>query len=242
MFFGGCSLFRKFFKILTVPIFICFILFNFFYLNDVFWTNNCNTPPIKQRRNFHQNWCRMSKARLEWRSILAPCVGNTRLGVTKEGWGRENATDPVKSYISLWDIRPVGQFSKFSIQSQTSDGRLKKIGGDAWRIHLTGPSSIAPTVFDLNNGTYEVLFLAMEPGVYKAEIMLDYTLCDGLRDPPDDWFKLGRYINHDFRFVLFNVNGSFLVLCVSLNIKKISTKTHIIHNVLHIKRPVMIVG
>ena len=191
--------YRPYKRLLQLIIFclVCITMFSFFDFNDVFWTGRCinswyNTFATKQQRHFRENWCRQSQARTDWKSVLAPCIGNTRLGMTKEGWGRENATDAINSYISLWDIRPAGEYSRFSIQTQTSDGRLKTIGGDAWRVHLTGPSSIAPTVFDHGNGTYEVLFLVLEPGLYRAEIMLDYTLCDGLRDPPVDWFKIGK--------------------------------------------------
>ena len=55
-----------------------------------------------------------------------------------------------------------------------------------------GPASLAPVVLDLNNGTYEVLFLPLEPGFYTAQVWLDYTLCDGLREPPADWFIHGK--------------------------------------------------
>lgn len=75
----------------------------------------------------------------------------------------------------------------------TSNRKLKTIGGDSWRVYIrVGPSSIAPVVFDLNNGLYEVLFLVLEPGSYTAQIWLDYTLCDGFRDPPENWFRKGR--------------------------------------------------
>lgn len=69
---------------------------------------------------------------------------------------------------------------------------LKTFGGDAWRVYIRqGPSSLAPQVWDHGNGLYEVAFLAMEPGDYSAQITLDFTLCDGLRDPPADWFVKG---------------------------------------------------
>ncbi|KAJ7374440.1 hypothetical protein OS493_007546 [Desmophyllum pertusum] len=32
----------------------------------------------------------------------------------------------------------------------------------------------------------------MEPGVYKLLICLDYSLCDGFKDPPRDWFIKGN--------------------------------------------------
>lgn len=59
-------------------------------------------------------------------------------------------------------------------------------------MYLKGPSSLTGTVFDLRNGVYEVLFLVMEAGEYKIEARLDYTLCDGIRDPPMNWFKNGE--------------------------------------------------
>ena len=52
--------------------------------------------------------------------------------------------------------------------------------------------SVAATVFDHNNGTYEALFLIGEPGVYQVIIHLDYSLCDGFRDPPRDCFIKGN--------------------------------------------------
>lgn len=74
----------------------------------------------------------------------------------------------------------------------TKKGDIKTFGGDAWRVYIRqGPASIAPQVWDLENGMYEVLFLVMEPGNYSAQIILDFTLCDGLRDPPVDWFIIG---------------------------------------------------
>lgn len=57
---------------------------------------------------------------------------------------------------------------------------------------MRGPSSVAVTVFDHNNGTYEALFLITEPGAYQVIIYLDYSLCDAFKDPPRDWFIKGN--------------------------------------------------
>ena len=46
-------------------------------------------------------------------------------------------------------------------------------------------------MLDHDDGVYEVVFLVMEPGNYSAQITLDFTLCDGLRDPPEDWIIKG---------------------------------------------------
>ena len=48
------------------------------------------------------------------------------------------------------------------------------------------------TTFDHGNGTYEFALLVMDPGVYKLDITLDYSLCDGYRDPPKNWFIVGK--------------------------------------------------
>lgn len=80
----------------------------------------------------------------------------------------------------------------------TSEGKLKTFGGDSWRVYLRqGPSSLAPVVLDHTNGLYEVLFLVLEPGLYSAQVYLDYTLCDGFRDPPIDWFKIGMVFSFE---------------------------------------------
>ena len=95
--------------------------------------------------------------------------------------------------IVLFTFCSLGEFSRFYIQSVTSDGRLKRTGGDSWRVYIRqGPASLAPMVVDHNDGTYEVMFLALEPGNYSTQVFLDYTLCDGFRDPPEDWFVKGN--------------------------------------------------
>jgi hypothetical protein len=152
--------------------------------------NLTNEVTIK-KQTFEFHWCRMQKSRVDWKAIITPCSGNTRWGNIPSHWKKQPVTDPLTSFLYMWDVNPAGEFSRFFIQSQTADGRPKLIGGDAWRVHLIGPAYIAPTVIDHRNGSYEVLFLPMEPGTYRVEITLDYSLCNGLRDPPFDWFIKG---------------------------------------------------
>ena len=142
--------------------------------------------------DFRREWLRQRRARVDWQSIIKPCVKNMVWGQGMDGWGRQNRSSAITSDVIFKDIRPAGEFSKIFIQSRTSDNRTKTIGGDSWRVYVRGPSSIAATVFDHNNGTYEALFLIMEPGVYQLMIYLDYSLCDGFRDPPRDWFIKGN--------------------------------------------------
>lgn len=155
------------------------------------WALNLLDKDAIKKNIFEFHWCRMQRARFDWKGIMAPCSGNTHWGKVPLHWKDQPITDPITSFLFKWDINPAGEFSRFFIQSQTAEGKPKLIGGDAWRVHLIGPAYIAPIVIDHRNGSYEVLFLPMEHGVYRAEIMLDYSLCNGLRDPPVDWFIKG---------------------------------------------------
>ena len=155
-------------------------------------------------RHFQREWFRQRRHRVDWKSLVRPCMSQMGWGETKPGWGKQNRSNAAASSISFWDVRPAGEYSKFLIQSRTVDGRAKSIGGDWWRVYLRGPASLAATIFDHNNGSYEVLFLLMEPGVYKVEIFLDYSLCDGLRDPPRDWFIKGEFNNSSLFTVKVN--------------------------------------
>ncbi|XP_044185154.1 uncharacterized protein LOC114947931 isoform X2 [Acropora millepora] len=142
--------------------------------------------------DFRRDWFRQHRARVDWKSILKPCINNTQWGLEKKYWGKENRSSARTSQVVYKDIRPAGEFSKIFIQSKTADNRTKLIGGDSWRVHLHGPSSLGATVFDHENGTYEILFLIMEPGNYQVKIFLDFSLCDGLKEPPADWFIKGN--------------------------------------------------
>ena len=129
---------------------------------------------------------------MDWQAIINPCYDNMDWGKVKAGWEKPNRTNASTSEIIFQDIRPAGEYSKIFIQSKTSDNVTKVIGGDTWRVYVRGPENIAATLFDHNNGTYEALFLIMEPGIYQLFIYLDYSLCDGFRDPPRDWFIKGN--------------------------------------------------
>ena len=144
----------------------------------------------KWREQFKNNWCRERRARCEWKTILEPCQGKPeQWGLEK--WDNAEKTDPNLSFISLMTLHPTWHYSKFFIQSVSTNNRSKSFGGDAWRVNIRGAASVAASVYDLNNGTYEVVFLVVEPGTYRVKIYLDYSLCHGLKNPPPDWFRKG---------------------------------------------------
>ncbi|XP_031570868.1 uncharacterized protein LOC116305155 [Actinia tenebrosa] len=178
-----------------------FILARVFFASFFVFLVWCNYEKVTFRKDFStdefdeliKNWCRVRRERQDVESKLKPCNFNISWEARNNDERRKTlSTDPDKSIISEFNIQPAGEFSSFKIQTKTSEGRNKSIGGDSWRVVLRGKASFAPTVFDLGNGQYEVLFLAADPGVYKVEIVLDYSLCDGYRDPPSDWFRKGN--------------------------------------------------
>ena len=149
----------------------------------------------RQQSKFQYHWLRMHQARTDWQTLLKPCSDQVAWGTIKKGWGKENRSSAKHSYITFMDIQPAGQFSRIFIQTRNAGGQDKTIGGDFWRVYFTGPANVSAMIFDHQNGTYEAIALLMEPGNYMVRVILDYTLCDGLRDPPKNWFKLGEYFD-----------------------------------------------
>ena len=107
-------------------------------------------------------------------------------------WFNKNGrTDVETSFISIWDIRPAGEFSRVMLQTQYPNGTQKKYGGDFWRCYVKGTTSVPVSKKDFWNGSYEFKFLLMEAGNYTLGLSLEYTLCDGIKEPPPDWFVKG---------------------------------------------------
>lgn len=69
---------------------------------------------------------------------------------------------------------------------------MKFIGGDLWCVLFCGLVMVLFIIFDYGNGIYEFLFLFMDLGVYKLDIILDYSLCDGYCDLLKNWFIVGK--------------------------------------------------
>jgi hypothetical protein len=159
---------------------------------NVSWNKYGAKNTISQKNDFRYDWLRMHLARTDWREILRPCSNQMAWGTLKSGWGKANRSSARTSDINYMDIQPSGQFSRIFIETRTASGRKKTIGGDFWRVFFTGPAYVSATVFDHQNGTYEAIALLMETGNYTVRAYLDYSLCDGLRDPPEDWFRVGK--------------------------------------------------
>lgn len=144
---------------------------------------------------FLKRSCETSREKCNWRSIIHPCSGLL-------SWEKRNhsskslESDPYESFVSGKDIRPAGEYSRVYITTKSRKGSMKTEGGDHWRVKINGTASLNAHVADYGNGTYGVTFLCMDQGVYFVHIYLDYSLCNGLRDPPSGWFRKGKEMSY----------------------------------------------
>jgi len=145
----------------------------------------------ESRERFIQYWNLHRSLRTDYKKILEPCELHMDWKPKYPGKGPYTISSANNSYVTL-DIQPAGQYSTIKIDTYSRKGTKKHIGGDSWRIHVQGPASVPVVVTDSNNGSYEASFLLTTAGVYSAEIYLDYTLCDGYKDPPVGWFIKGN--------------------------------------------------
>ena len=157
---------------------------------------------------FQRDLCRERWNRMDWQGMLRPCKDNLEFGENK--LSESLKTSPKYSHILRMDIRKTGEFSKIAIQSRTTEGRVKTVGGDTWRIFVRGPSFITPFVTDLGNGVYQAAFMIMEPGFYKAEINLENSLCNSYKDPPKNWLKQGNILSVPYKGPLDKVFSNTL--------------------------------
>jgi len=134
-----------------------------------------------QKTVCHQRW-----AQMDWLSILRPC--RNKMDFAKKIDDKERTSTKWSHTLGL-HFEKTGEFSKLAIQSRKADGRNKKTGGDTWRVFIRGADNITPFISDLNNGVYEADFIALSPGFYKVEIVLESTLCQAYEEPPPDWLK-----------------------------------------------------
>jgi len=109
-------------------------------------------------------------------------------------------TSAQASRVNLY-IKPAGQYSRMVIEAHSLVSTRKGVGGDSWRVFIRGDASMSVTTVDHMNGTYEMSFLITKPGLYYVELFLEYTLCDGYKEPPDEWFIRGDNMT-SFRHLL----------------------------------------
>ena len=134
-----------------------------------------------------------NRERFDWKSILRPCKNNMSwIYRQRDHSEAEWRTNALKSRIIEYGINPAGFYTKFILESKTKNGKRKTVGGDFWRAYLTGTGYQHGYVYDLNNGSYEIWFAITEIGNYTLNLLLEFSMCDGLKDPPEDWFQRGN--------------------------------------------------
>lgn len=142
------------------------------------------------QNTFFKYWMLQRQRRFNYTAIMLPCQHDMEW---RPYYPDRNASviTSAKTSRACLDVKPAGQFSRLIIQSYNLLNTSKHIGGDSWRIFLRGKFSVPVTMVDHMNGTYEAFFLITIPGRYYVELFLEYTLCDGYKDPPPEWFIRG---------------------------------------------------
>lgn len=141
--------------------------------------------------DFQYHMCRERLYRLDYKKIVKACQRSLPFGT--HIYDKILRTNPNLTRIPVKEIRKSGEYSTFKIKTFDHKGRPKVFGGDSFRIFLNGTNgqSLEPTVYDLNDGEYDVSFLILDAGVYKVSIVLEGSLCSSYVDPPRDWFRKG---------------------------------------------------
>lgn len=143
-----------------------------------------------QKMFFLKYWNLQHEMRFNFSKIIEPCKNDMKWRPYHVERTPYMITSANYTKTSL-HINSAGQYSRLLIETYSLMNTRKYIGGDSWRIFIKGNSSVPITLIDNLDGTYEVSFLIVEPGQYFVEIHLDYTLCDGLKDPPENFFSQG---------------------------------------------------
>lgn len=164
----------------------------------------------------------------DWKKILEPCWDKISWQSSAEHKAAASRRTNAKyTKLIAKKLKLDGSISAVSVQTYAMDGKKKQEGGDSWRATLKGTSSQMAIVQDNIDGTYEILFRIYENGWYELEMMLEYSMCDGLRDPPMGWFESGDMQGH-FQHSSHLGNNSDRILekvtFVSFEIKNVETR------------------
>ena len=147
-----------------------------------------------------------------WRRILADCQ-NDSVWLNEPARTKRRALRTLanKTEIIFQHLNSYGECSTIVMQTYTASGRKKKVGGDSWRATLRGTVSKLVFVFDKLDGTYELQFRIFEPGNYSVDLVLEHSICDGLKDPPFGWFAKGNVHGHFQEQGLLGFDDSYLL-------------------------------
>ena len=160
--------------------------------------NTTNTSKEEAVEYFLKYWNLHRRHRFDFKRIMEPCKDDMKWRTYYTERTPYLISSANYSGIQL-DIKPAGQFSRVLIESYSLMDTRKRIGGDSWRVLIRGERSVPVTVVDNMDGTYEASFLIKDPGFYQIVLSLEYTLCDGVKDPPPKWFNKGMFVPQNLK-------------------------------------------
>ena len=179
---------------------VCFLFLLFHVTKALTRTSGARDRASQVTNDLSSNDCRSSPEisfLFDWKSIVDPCKYSlswlSRIDHEKALLMRTNARHTT---MIAKNINVDGLMSSIVIQTYTGDGQKKTFGGDSWRGVLTGTNDQMVFVNDNMDGTYTIQFRIHENGRYKLEMVLEQSVCDGLRDPPPGWFEHGDMHGH----------------------------------------------
>ncbi|XP_057316371.1 uncharacterized protein LOC130657406 [Hydractinia symbiolongicarpus] len=157
-------------------------------LNIVFYYRTNLIAPLTITSYYHDSYSEKASTEITWRSILKPCEGKT-------AWSRRVKDKSKRTNVSLSEFsltfNGLSGRAEIVINTYDSNGEKKQAGGDSWMIRVNGAASMYVQMRDNNDGSYHTYFELPEVGTYKVVAILEFSLCDGLRDPPPWWFTNG---------------------------------------------------
>ncbi|XP_057302703.1 uncharacterized protein LOC130636872 [Hydractinia symbiolongicarpus] len=123
-----------------------------------------------------------------YKAIQKPCLGNMLWKERKQNKQYPRTDfDNTQVFLTSDDLR-----GSVTINILTyANGERKHVGGDFWWMEIHGNNSMYSYIRDNADGTYEARFQLPEPGRYEIDLTLEFSQCDGLRDPPEWWFRNG---------------------------------------------------
>lgn len=107
---------------------------------------SANTKPIlglneSDIRDFHQQWCRMQRWRVDWERMAKPCEGQIAWDQRKVN--SEWRTDARRSFITKWEILPAGKITRIKDGLQLFSAASERSWFEGW------PGSLFCIVFSV---------------------------------------------------------------------------------------------
>jgi len=132
--------------------------------------------------------------------LIKPCQGYTKWNDRQRNHSlfrtkTNNSFVTVNIYKSLSAKLYIG---RIDIETYDRRGIKKRQGGDSWRAIVNGTEQqLSVEITDLSNGSYRGWFSLLYPGEFSLNLALEHSLCEGITDPPFDWFKKGIFISYN---------------------------------------------